>query len=149
MLEISNHDLHRLLLQFRLEVARRPKGQNWYHDSDYDASFERLADIVNAARIASGRETDPRIRCNHKDAAYVWPQAYKGQWINIRDTGGAAPQRTGRHIGHLLSRRGADNALCGYLYSSEDIIRKPARPYEKCLHCIRESELRDNVTVIH
>jgi hypothetical protein len=76
---VTAQDLYRLLLEFRkqLEFARRgnhgsrcPAGcpgdthpVTWQHGHDYDASFEALADVIDAYRAALGQPPDPRIRC--------------------------------------------------------------------------------------
>ncbi|MFJ4576781.1 hypothetical protein ACIP4W_36355 [Streptomyces sp. NPDC088846] len=45
---VGQHDLARLLLMFRLVMREQPPGK-WKHMDDYDLSFERLADAVDAS----------------------------------------------------------------------------------------------------
>ncbi|GAB3180990.1 hypothetical protein [Streptomyces incanus] len=45
---VGQHDLARLLLMFRSLVRKQEPG-SWDHMRDYDLSFERLADAVDAA----------------------------------------------------------------------------------------------------
>ncbi|MYV70263.1 hypothetical protein GT043_30845 [Streptomyces sp. SID2131] len=43
----GQHDLARLLLMFRKLMREQPSGK-WRHMADYDLSYERLADAVDA-----------------------------------------------------------------------------------------------------
>jgi hypothetical protein len=44
---VAQHDLARLLLMFRKLMREQPPGK-WKHVDDYDLSFERPADAVDA-----------------------------------------------------------------------------------------------------
>jgi hypothetical protein len=147
MVEISGHDLHRLLLQFREEIERDNRPNSWRHADDYDRSFENLADIVDAWNAEMGHEPDPRIRCNHSNPVYTWPGEITGEWVNIRDTGAPHPQRKGRHIAISDLRGGVCLTLCQLLYAPEDLVKRPVKPYETCQECARELSMRDNVTI--
>ncbi len=59
---------------FRSLVRERESG-SWDHMRDYDLSFERLADVVDAA--AQARQGSPlggpRLCCTTTEAVYAWP----------------------------------------------------------------------------
>lgn len=73
---VGQHDLARLLLMFRTLMREQRPGR-WRHMNDFDLSFERLADAVDAAAEArqGKRWTGPdlRMRCTTTEAAYTWP----------------------------------------------------------------------------
>ncbi|MEV7129739.1 hypothetical protein [Streptomyces sp. NPDC093260] len=73
---VGRHGLERLLLEFRALVAKQEPG-SWTRMTDYDLSFERLADAVDAAtatrRGAHWEGPDLRMRCTTTEAAYTWP----------------------------------------------------------------------------
>ena len=75
--DVRLHDLDRLLLMWRALVEGEPLEYSypWKHMHDYDQSFERLADVVEAGRAAlRGGKPDPRLRCK-PGAPYEWPEA--------------------------------------------------------------------------
>ncbi|MEV6029390.1 hypothetical protein [Streptomyces sp. NPDC052036] len=75
-LRVGRHDLERLLLEFRALVGKQEPG-SWSHMKDYDLSFERLADAVDAAaqarQGARWKGPDLRMRCTSTEAVYDWP----------------------------------------------------------------------------
>ncbi|MFF9022498.1 hypothetical protein [Streptomyces eurythermus] len=75
-LRVGRHDLERLLLEFR-KLARKQEPGSWDHMNDYDLSFERLADAVDAAtalrRGSRWEGPDLRMRCSTTEAVYTWP----------------------------------------------------------------------------
>jgi hypothetical protein len=80
---VGRHDLERLLLEFRSLVRQQAPG-SWEHMSDYDLSFERLADAADAAaearQGARWEGPDLRMRCTTTEAVYDWPEGapYEG-----------------------------------------------------------------------
>lgn len=127
------HDLARLLLEFR--SLQLTSAQDWSRMHDYDISFERLADVLDA----HGRP-DPRLRCGHQSAV-EWPEhAPDADWYNIRDASDNAPAR---HR-HLAAARGGGfyDAFCGFWFAADDIVRSPGTPYPDCPVCLREQRLR-------
>jgi hypothetical protein len=129
---VRAHDLARLLLEFR--SLQLTSGQDWSHMHDYDISFERLADVLDA----HGRP-DPRLRCGHQSAV-KWPKAPGAGWYDIRVASDAAPAR---HR-HLATARGDGfyDAFCGFWFAAGDIVRSPGTPYPNCPVCLRDQRLR-------
>lgn len=73
---VAQHDLARLLLMFRKLMREQPPSK-WKHMDDYDLSFERLADAVDASsQIRCGKRwtgPDLRMRCTTTEPVYRWP----------------------------------------------------------------------------
>lgn len=131
---VRAHDLARLLLEFR--ALQLTSGQEWSHMHDYDISFERLADVLDAHG-----EPDPRLRCGHHSAV-EWPEDDPAaSWYDIRDVSDTAPVR---HR-HLAAARGGGfyDAFCGFWFAADDIVRSPSTPYPECPVCLRERRLRE------
>ena len=142
--KVSAHDLHRLLLEFRAQLKHgdhRPAGY-WHHAVDYDKSFERLADIIDARLIAAGLGPDSRTRCQHDNPVYGWPDGPVAvTWVNIR-----SPRL--RHLAGGEDRLQRFKALCGLTFVDEDMVDRPSAPYQRCDVCLREQRLRGNVHVV-
>lgn len=141
---VSAHDLHRLLLQFRAEVERGAREPGtWQHAVDYDRSFERLADAIDARYAAMGQEPDPRTRCNHENLVYAWPDnSLPFAWVSIRN--GSADGQTSGRLRHLVPHGDPARewkALCGFRFVAEDVARRPSSPYPDCGVCLRERRL--------
>ncbi|MFJ8856757.1 hypothetical protein [Streptomyces sp. NPDC102437] len=70
---VGHHDLARLLLMFRSLMSDQKPGA-WDHMTDYDLSFERLADAVDAgSQILCGERwqgPDLRMRCTTTEPVY-------------------------------------------------------------------------------
>jgi len=145
---VQVRDLHRLLLEFRaqLERSRGPvsyKG-GWHHGVDYDRSFERLADIIDACLAAGGCEPDPRTRCQH-GRIYRWPADPESvTWVNVSAgsfAGDIDPRL--RHLAapgdQLAGAHESYTALCGFTFVGEDIA---SIGYRRCGVCVRERRLR-------
>jgi hypothetical protein len=131
---VRAHDIARLLLEFR--SLQLTSGQDWSHMRDYDVSFERLADILDAHG-----KPDPRLRCGHQSAV-EWPKGKAdATWYNIRDASDAAPARH-RHFATPRRGGGFYDAFCGFWFVDDDIVRKPTAPYPDCPVCLREQRLR-------
>ena len=138
-IEVPAHDLHRLLLAFRAAIESGAKPDGWAHAADWDWSFERLSDILDAQRIASGHQADPRTRCQHT-SAYTWPPVNgPAQWICIRASKGSAE----RHLVIEDARRHPlGRAVCGFRFADEDIVKRPRAAYRPCGLCEREQRLQ-------
>jgi hypothetical protein len=84
---VGQHDLARLLLMSR-SLMREQEPGGWDHMKDYDLSFERLADAVDAAtkarQGASWEGPDLRMRCTTTEPVYDWPD---GAPLRRRDAG--------------------------------------------------------------
>ncbi|MER7195652.1 hypothetical protein [Streptomyces flaveolus] len=134
---VGTHDLARLLLMFR-SLVRTGEPDSWDHRRDYDLSFERQADAVDAAaearRGSHWEGPDLRMRCTTTDPVYKWPHGvpYEGgtpvTW-NAPDHG-STPQTSGR-------RR--PKALCGFTWAKGEGRVVPALP--DCRECLREVQL--------
>lgn len=130
---VRARDLARLLLEFR--SLQLTSGKDWSHMHDYDISFERLADVLDA-----DGQPDPRLRCGHQPTV-DWPKDEPdAAWYNISTASDAAPPR---HR-HLATARGAGlhDAYCGFLFADEDIVRSPSAAFPDCPVCVREQRLR-------
>jgi hypothetical protein len=151
--KVSAHDLHRLLLEFRAQIERgkhAPGGYlgGWHHAVDYDRSFERLADIVDAHLVAAGDEPDPRTRCQQDNPVYRWPDSPQSvTWTDVES--GAIIGDAGPRLRHLAAAdgRGRFTTLCGFTFVDEDIA-EPGVSYRRCGVCVREQRLRGNVNVV-
>lgn len=146
---VQVHDLHRLLLEFRRQLERGSKTAHsyrgsWQHAVDYDNSFERLADLVDAHLVAAGCEPDPRTRCNHDNPVYTWPEdSGPVAWVSV--TAGSIDGWTGPRLQHLAREadaRGQWKALCGFTFHEDDIATDPRPGYRRCGVCKREQRLR-------
>lgn len=135
---VQTWDLYRLLLTFR--SLAEASGREWSHMVDYDQSFERLADAVEADR----RKPDPRTRCNHTSSCYLWPQVREVQPVNVRSASLAGTPGRLQHLAYRAGERDGRlyHALCGFGFAQEDTVKKPTTPYPLCPVCDRESKLR-------
>ncbi|MGC4952965.1 hypothetical protein ACLQ2P_07075 [Actinomadura citrea] len=131
---VNRHDLARLLLEFR-SLAERQEPQSWTHMNDYDLSFERLADAVDAGRrVFYGRDykgPDYRMRCN-LSPAYEWPEHAP------YDGGEVTTVRVVGHGSHYLPDPTDDwpKALCGFSWAPEEGVPTAGEP--SCPECRRE-----------
>jgi hypothetical protein len=131
---VRAHDLARLLFTFR--ELQRTSQDRWIHMRDYDTSFERLADVLDAHG-----KPDPRRRCGHQPSI-TWPRERRNAtWYNIRDSSYEAPARH-RHLAAERPDGGFYDAYCGFWFVTDDIVRKPSQPYPDCPVCLREQRLR-------
>lgn len=107
-----------LFLEFRTELERDGT-RAWSHMTDYDISFERLADAVehvrahllSRLRTGSIKDPDERMRCK-RTLVYDWPDRppYNGQPIEAMNVEGPSPQG-GSHYASW-DRHGFGEALC-------------------------------------
>lgn len=130
---VRRYDLWRLLLAFR-DLTERQAPRTWSHMLDYDISFERLADAVDAAnQTFSGPEwrgPDYRMRCSLA-VAYVWPE----------DAPYDAVQLTAVRVAGYGSHYVADptdpcRGLCGFGWAPEEASTTTGEP--TCPECCRE-----------
>ncbi|MGW6523243.1 hypothetical protein [Streptomyces sp. NPDC054962] len=132
-------DLARLLLMFRSLVREQEPG-SWDHMRDYDLSFERLADAVDAAAEArqgtDWKGPDLRMRCTTTDPVYDWPDGapYDGGTPVTWNVPGYGSHATSGDEGRL-SRR----SLCGFSWAQGEGQRVDSLP--DCLECRREVQL--------
>jgi hypothetical protein len=137
-LRVSRHDLHRLLLQFRIELERNGGTGRWSHMADYDKSFERLADAVEHARSVAPysdyRGPDYRMRCK-RTRTYEWPDQppYDG-----RPADAVRIKGQGSHYA-IWQRDGFGRTLCGSRFVREEA--KPVTGESDCRECVREHAL--------
>lgn len=122
---VGHHDLSRLLLMFR-SLMRDQKPGLWDHVRDYDLSFERLADAVDAgSQIRYGKDwqgPDLRMRCTTTEPVYDWPDSapYDGEATFTWNVPGY-----GSHAGKDDQIHPYSNpALCGFSWAQGD---KPRR----------------------
>ncbi|WP_327170206.1 hypothetical protein OG471_01150 [Streptomyces sp. NBC_01336] len=103
-LRVGRHDLERLLLEFR-ELMRKQEPASWRHMEDYDLSFERLADAVDAAtearRGTRWEGPDLRMRCTTGEAVYEWPEGAGRDYGHV--------ERAGPRLPRYGPRRGPDH----------------------------------------
>jgi hypothetical protein len=138
-LRVGRHDLEWLLLEFRALVAKQEPG-SWSHMTDYDLSFERLADAVDAAtaarRGARWEGPDLRMRCTTTEAAYTWPTGapYEGGTPVVWNVPGY-----GSHAASGDPRRPRPKALCGFSWSTQEGRVVDGLP--DCRECLREVQL--------
>ncbi len=131
------HDLARLLLMFRSLVREQNPG-SWDHMRDYDLSFERLADAVDAGaearQGACWEGPDLRMRCTTTEAVYGWPEGAPydgGTTVTWRVAG------YGSHATPADHRR--PRALCGFSWSEREGRQVSGLP--DCRECLREVQL--------
>lgn len=135
---VRQHDLARLLLMFRSLTQERGPGA-WAHMVDYDRSFERLADAVDAAgQLRDGsrwKGPDLRMRCTTTEAVYRWPRGAP------YDGGTASTWNVTGYGSHATCDEGEKlpTALCGFSWSEEEGQRAIGLP--DCLECRREVQL--------
>ncbi|WP_233414888.1 hypothetical protein [Streptomyces sp. N35] len=135
---LRHHDLARLLLMFR-ELMRDQKPGEWQHMHDYDVSFERLADVVDAASQASyGKHWDGpdlRMRCTTTEAVYEWPEGapYDGEATFTWNVPGYGSHTTDEEEVHAYANTG----LCGFSWAKDDKPRRVAG-LPDCPECRRE-----------
>ncbi|MER5887017.1 hypothetical protein ABT160_24600 [Streptomyces sp. NPDC001941] len=138
---VGQHDLARLLLMFRTLMCEQSPGK-WKHMDDFDLSFERLADAVDASsELRYGKHwtgPDLRMRCTTTEPAYTWPTGapYDGEatftWKVPSYGSHATKDKSFRGITH--------EALCGFSWAKGDRPRQVAGPPE-CAECRREVQL--------
>jgi hypothetical protein len=137
-IRVGKHDLERLLLMFRSLVRKQEPG-DWDHMRDYDLSFERLADAVDAAdqaRQGSRWEgPDLRLRCTTTEPVYDWPDGapYDGGTPVTWNVPGYGSHATAD------DSRGLPKSLCGFAWSTEEGRRVSGLP--DCRECLREVQL--------
>jgi hypothetical protein len=133
--EVPAHDLHRLLLAFRIAIASGAKPGGWTHAADWDLSFERLADILDTHHAATGITPDRRTRCQ-RTSVYNWPDI----------TGQPRPVHVRSPRQRHLAVPGTYRALCGFRFTAADIVGRPGAAYRACQECERERRLQDLTT---
>ncbi|QQM46396.1 hypothetical protein JEQ17_48020 [Streptomyces liliifuscus] len=120
-------------------VVRKQEPGSWDHMRDYDLSFERLADAVDAAAQArqgvKWEGPDLRMRCTTTDPVYDWPDGapYDGGTPVTWNVPGY-----GSHAAADDDRRWP-KALCGFSWSEEE--GRPASGLPDCRECLREVAL--------
>lgn len=138
---VSPDDMGRLLVEFRSAVRRGHHGYlgGWHHMVDFDLSFERLADAVDAAR-RPGLPPADRMRCEHEDP-YVWPSVPKGALEHIVVK--RRPDECSLSLVHTawgLDDEGLYRSLCGlHLGVPED--GQVTKKATTCVVCNREERL--------
>ncbi|MEU7649229.1 hypothetical protein [Streptomyces huasconensis] len=138
---VGQHDLARLLLMFR-KLMREQKPGSWEHMRDYDLSFERLADAVDAnSEIRYGKRwmgPDLRMRCTTTEPVYDWPEGapYDGEATFTWMVPGY-----GSHATKGESFQGVTHkALCGFTWAKVDRPRR-MEGLPGCPECRREVQL--------
>ncbi|MEV6533637.1 hypothetical protein AB0M86_29265 [Streptomyces sp. NPDC051639] len=135
---VGQHDLARLLLMFRSLVREQEPG-SWDHMRDYDLSFERLADAVDAAAKArqggSWKGPDLRMRCTTTEPVYDWPDdaPYDGGTPVTWNVPGYGSHATADGPEGLLT------SLCGFSWAQGEGRRVDGLP--DCGECRREVQL--------
>ncbi|OEV13295.1 hypothetical protein AN218_04235 [Streptomyces nanshensis] len=130
--------MERLLLEFRSLVRAQPAG-SWEHMRDYDLSFERLADAVDASAQAQQgarwKGPDLRMRCTTGDAVYDWPEGspYDGGTTVTWNIPGYGSHATPDDE-HL-----SIHALCGFHWAQGEGRTVSGLP--DCHECRREIQL--------
>jgi hypothetical protein len=138
---VARHDLARLLLEFRRLAERQPP-ESWTHMDDYDISFERLADIVDAgSRVHHGPRwegPDYRMRCS-LSSAYQWPEEAP------YDGGKVTTMRVAGHGSHYVVDPTDElpRALCGFWWASAEGKATTGEP--SCPECRREPGLVEHL----
>ncbi|MFB7763602.1 hypothetical protein [Streptomyces xiamenensis] len=136
---VRYQDLGRLLFMFRQLVGQQPAG-TWKHMRDYDVSFERLADAVDAAdeAIHGAHWEGPnlRLRCTTAEPVYAWPDGapYDGGTPATWNIKGHGSHATPEDDDERLFR-----ALCGFQWARREGQRIDGLP--DCPECRREVKL--------
>lgn len=148
-LRVNRLDLCRLLLTFR-ELAEQQDRRAWTHMEDYDVSFERLADAVDATnQVFFGRRwsgPDYRMRCDLSDA-YQWPKGAPydgGEVTTVRVQDEDLRADCGSHYVPAPMGRWP-RALCGFGFAPQEA--KPAAGEPDCPECRRELVLVKHLLV--
>ncbi|WP_328513128.1 hypothetical protein OHB25_03935 [Streptomyces mirabilis] len=106
---------------------------------DYDLSFERLADAVDAAaearQGARWEGPDLRMRCTATESVYEWPEGAP------YDGGTAATWNVSGYGSHAASDDEEDRltSLCGFTWAEGESRRVSGLP--DCRECQREIQL--------
>jgi hypothetical protein len=141
---VGAHDLARLLIMFRGLLEGEPPPE-WDHEVDYDLSFERLADVLEAAE---GR-ADPRYRCREGEAPYRWPEPRTVRLVPVKagSMTGLPPRLV--HMAEYApdAARPTVVAVCGMLFADLDVPRRWPDGYRRCPGCWRAAGRLGNVTV--
>ncbi|KAB2341628.1 hypothetical protein [Actinomadura rudentiformis] len=143
---VGRYDLWRLILAFR--ELTESGGHGWAHMQDWDISFERLADAVDAGNHVPDGRTDPdyRMRCN-LNHPYRWPTdaPYNGGAVTtVRVTDGDFGTDHGSH--YVPSENLQDpQALCGFSFAPEEA--RPITGEPRCRECRRELSLAVHLRV--
>ncbi|OIV38731.1 hypothetical protein BIV57_04365 [Mangrovactinospora gilvigrisea] len=121
-------------------MQRHQRAGEWEHMHDYDASFEKLADAVDAAHraLAHGQRggwmgPDLRMRCTTTDAVYTWPECApydKRATIAWNVTGCGS---------HAADPDDGPRALCGFRWTEQEGRIIDGLP--DCGECRREVQL--------
>ncbi|MFF2235729.1 hypothetical protein [Streptomyces anulatus] len=136
-LRVGRHDLERLVLEFR-ELMRKQEPGSWRHMEDYDLSFERLADAVDAAtearRGARWEGLELRMRCTTGEAVYEWPEGapYEGGTTVTWNVPGHGSHATDPAEDPTMS-------LCDFRWAEGEGRRVSGLP--DCRECRREVQL--------
>ena len=136
---VGQHDLARLLLMFRSLVREQEPG-SWEHMVDYDLSFERLADAVDAAagarQGARWEGPDLRMRCTTTEPVYDWPEGglYNGGTTVTWNVPGYGSHATSDDF-----EERSPTALCGFSWAEGEVRIVSGLP--DCLECRREVQL--------
>ncbi|WP_432127503.1 hypothetical protein [Streptomyces sp. bgisy082] len=135
---VGRHDLERLLLEFHSLVRTREPG-SWEHMNDYDLSFERLADAVDAGTAARQgarwEGPDLRMRCTTTEDVYEWSEGapYDGRTTVTWNVPGYGVHATDDDSVDLPI------SLCGFRWSVKEGRRVKGLP--SCPECLREVQL--------
>ncbi|MDX2871572.1 hypothetical protein QA995_42915 [Streptomyces scabiei] len=135
---VGQHDLARLLLMFRTLMSEQEPGR-WRHMDDFDLSFERLADAVDAAaETRQGKRwagPDLRMRCTTTEAAYAWPKGAP------YDGGTPVTWKVPGYDSHAVAEgsRRRTRSLCGFSWAQEEGRAVDGLP--ECPECLREVQL--------
>ncbi|MCX5207553.1 hypothetical protein OG897_39885 [Streptomyces sp. NBC_00237] len=139
---VDQHDLARLLLMFRTLMRQQQPGK-WKHMRDFDLSFERLADAVDASsQIRYGKRWDGpdlRMRCTTTEPVYTWP---KGAPYDRRATFTWNVPGYGSHATEddQVHPDSVSTSLCGFSWGFDDKPRLVGG-LPDCPECRREVQL--------
>ncbi|MFF9526871.1 hypothetical protein ACF1DV_33570 [Streptomyces achromogenes] len=123
-------------------LMREQKPGSWEHVRDYDLSFERLADAVDASsQIRYGKRwtgPDLRMRCTTTEPVYYWPEGapYDGEATFTWMVPAYGSHASEDEQADLYS----NTALCGFYWVKGDRPRRapaglpgvPARGPARC-----------------
>ncbi|MEU9005803.1 hypothetical protein [Streptomyces sp. NPDC048551] len=135
---VGQHDLARLLLMFRTLMREQRPGR-WKHMDDFDLSFERLADAVDAAmELRQGKRwsgPDLRMRCTTTEAAYTWPNGapYEG--------GTPVTWKVPGYDSHAVAERSRRRTMSLYGFSWGENEGRAVEGLPECRECLREVQL--------